>query len=70
MFNDLAGPFADGGAYIFAYGMDGETLALPYQPELIGRNRSGFDDRYGVKIIDWEIAAAKAGSGFGVGHVL
>ncbi|MDN7024565.1 sodium:calcium antiporter [Methanoculleus sp. FWC-SCC1] len=63
-FNDLSGSFADGGAYIFAYGTDGETLALPYQPEFIGTNRLGFADRYGVKIIDWEIAAAKAGSGF------
>ncbi len=63
-FNYLAGPFADGGAYIFAYGMDGKTLALPYQPELIGSNRIGFEDRYGVKIIDWEIAAAQAGGGF------
>ncbi len=63
-FNDFSGSFADGGAYIFAYGTDGETLALPYQPELVGTNRLGFADRYGVKILDWEIAVAKAGGGF------
>jgi signal transduction histidine kinase len=63
-FNDLSGSFADGGAYIFAYGTDGETLALPYQPELVGTNRLGFADRYGVKILDWEIGVAKARGGF------
>ncbi|HOI12558.1 MAG TPA: cache domain-containing protein [Methanoculleus sp.] len=63
-FNDLAGDFADGGAYIFAYTMDGTTLALPYQPEYIGENRFGLEDRYGVRVILLESAAAESGGGF------
>ncbi|MDV2481107.1 sodium:calcium antiporter [Methanoculleus sp. Wushi-C6] len=63
-FNDLSGDFADGGAYIFAYGTDGTTLALPYQPDLIGKNRLDFEDRYGVRVILLESAAAEAGGGF------
>jgi len=63
-FNDLKGVFADGSRYIFAYGNNGTTLALPFQPELIGSNRMNFTDSHGVKIIQWEISAAKRGGGF------
>ncbi|MCM2465072.1 cache domain-containing protein [Methanoculleus oceani] len=63
-FNDLSGDFADGGAYIFAYGTDGTTLALPYQSEFIGTKRLSLEDRYGVRVIMLEIAAAEAGGGF------
>jgi len=63
-FNDLSDDFADGGAYIFAYTMDGTTLALPYQPEFIGKNRFDFEDRYGVRVILLEITAAESGGGF------
>ncbi len=63
-FNDLSGDFADGGAYVFAYGMDGTTLALPYQPEFVGTNRFGLEDRYGVRVTLLESAAAEAGGGF------
>ena len=35
-FNDKNGKFVEGNRYIFAYDYDGRTLALPYQPELIG----------------------------------
>ncbi len=63
-FNDLSGGFADGGEYIFAYSMNGTTLALPHQPEYIGENRLDLEDRYGVRIILLESAAAEAGGGF------
>jgi signal transduction histidine kinase len=63
-FNDLFGEFADGGAYIFAYGTDGTTLALPYQREFVGTNRLGLEDRYGVRVTLLESAAAQAGGGF------
>ncbi|OPX72444.1 MAG: Cache domain protein [Methanoregulaceae archaeon PtaB.Bin152] len=63
-FNDLSGQWAPGGNYIFAYAMNGTTLALPHQPELIGTSRIGFLDHYGVAIIDWEIEVARAGGGF------
>ncbi|ADN37458.1 putative cache sensor protein [Methanolacinia petrolearia DSM 11571] len=63
-FNDLNGTFADGGKYIFAYDYEGNTLALPYQPEYIGINRLDLLDTYGVKILGWESSAAKSGGGF------
>ncbi|PKL70893.1 MAG: sodium:calcium antiporter [Methanomicrobiales archaeon HGW-Methanomicrobiales-1] len=63
-FNDRNGTFADGSRYIFAYANNGTTLALPFQPELIGSNRLNFSDTHGVKIIEWEISAAKRGGGF------
>ncbi len=63
-FNDLNQSFADGGSYIFAYGYDGTTLALPHQPEIIGSNRMNFTDGYGAPIIVQELRAAKRGGGF------
>ncbi|MCA1916526.1 cache domain-containing protein [Methanospirillum hungatei] len=63
-FNDLNQSFADGGSYIFAYGYDGTTLALPHQPELIGTNRMNFTDVYGVPVIYLEKRAAERGGGF------
>lgn len=63
-FNDRKGVFAEGSRYIFAYGYNGTTLALPFQPELIGKNRLDFADTYGVKIIREEISAAQRGGGF------
>ncbi|HWQ66639.1 MAG TPA: cache domain-containing protein [Methanospirillum sp.] len=63
-FNDLNGTFADGGKYIFAYEYDGTTLALPYQPEIIGTDRLNYTDAYGSEIIRLEIDTAKRGGGF------
>lgn len=63
-FNDRNGTFADGGRYIFAYGNNGTTLALPFQPELLGSNRWNFTDSHDVKIIQWEISASQRGGGF------
>ncbi|PWR74704.1 cache domain-containing protein [Methanospirillum lacunae] len=63
-FNDINGTYADGGDYIFAYGYDGTTLALPHQPELIGTNRSDYTDQFGCQIIRMEIDAAKRGGGY------
>lgn len=63
-FNNRPGVFADGSRYIFAYSYNGTTLALPFQPELLGTNRLNFSDTYGVKITAWEISTAKRGGGF------
>ena len=63
-FNTLNGTFADGGKYIFAYDYEGNTLALPHQPEYIGTNRLDLLDTYGVKILRWESSVAKRGGGF------
>jgi len=63
-FNDINGPYADGGDYIFAYAYNGSTLALPHQPELIGTDRSDYTDQFGCQIIRMEINAAKRGGGY------
>jgi len=63
-FNDRNGTFANGTRYIFAYGFNGTTLAMPFQPDAIGTNRTDFTDPYGVKITAWEIAVAKSGGEF------
>ncbi|NLV26617.1 MAG: sodium:calcium antiporter [Methanomicrobiales archaeon] len=63
-FNDLNQTFANGGEYIFAYDYNGTTLALPFQPVLIGTNRMEYTDLYGAHIIHQEIDAAKQGGGF------
>jgi len=63
-FNDRNGTFSDGSRYIFAYGYNGTTLALPFQPGLIGSNRLEYTDPYGVKILPWMISVSKRGGGF------
>ena len=63
-FNDLNGRYADNESYLFAYQYDGTTLALPYQPELIGSQRLEYRDHYGCPIIKMEVEAAKRGGGF------
>ena len=44
VFNDPEGNFTRDGRYIFAYDYEGQNLALPYQPELIGTNRIDAQD--------------------------
>ncbi|WP_181391384.1 cache domain-containing protein [Methanospirillum stamsii] len=63
-FNNLDQPYANGGEYIFAYDYNGTTLALPFQPELIGTTRMDYTDQYGAHIIYQEIDAVKQGGGF------
>jgi len=47
-FNDVSGSFIDGDYYIFAYDFNGTVLALPFQPELVGKDRSNEQDIYGA----------------------
>ena len=63
-FNDPKGNFTRDGRYIFAYDYDGRTLALPYQPELIGTSRIDVKDPNGVDFISQAIDAARMGNGF------
>jgi len=63
-FNDRNEEFMQGDRYIFAYDSEGNTLALPFQPELIGTNRIGLQDRNGVYIVQEFLDAARRGSGF------
>lgn len=63
-FNDRNGSFVRGELYVFAYDMNGTVLALPFQPEVIGTNRSGVVDLNGVTYIQDAIREARNGSGF------
>ena len=63
-FNDPKSDFSRDGRYIFAYDYDGRTLALPYQPELIGTSRIDVKDPNGVDFISQAIDAAGMGNGF------
>ena len=63
-FNDKNGKFVEGNRYIFAYDYDGRTLALPYQPELIGTSRTDARDPNGVDFNQQAIDTARRGNGF------
>ncbi len=63
-FNDPNGEFIDGELYIFAYDMNGTTLALPYQQSLVGTNRWYGEDIIGVRPLQRFIDKAKFGGGF------
>ncbi len=63
-FNDPTGNFTRDGRYIFAYDYEGLTLALPYQPELIGISRIDALDPNGVDFIQQAIDTVWMGNGF------
>ncbi|HWQ67249.1 MAG TPA: cache domain-containing protein [Methanospirillum sp.] len=63
-FNDINGTWSKDNTYLFSYGFDGMTLAMPYQPERVGTNRMDKTDKYGCLIARLEIDTAKAGGGF------
>jgi len=60
---DRNGEFVDGDRYVFAYDFNNTVLAHPIQPGLIGKDRSGELDLYGVAIGRDIMEAAKAGTG-------
>ncbi len=63
-FNDRNGSFIRNDLYVFAYDMNGTVLALPFQAEFVGTNRSGIADLNGVEYIQDAIREARNGSGF------
>lgn len=63
-FNNRSGSFVRGDLYVFAYDRNGTVLALPFQPEFVGTNRSGIVDSNGVAFIQEMLRAARNGSGF------
>ena len=63
-FNNPNGKFIDGELYIFAYDINGTVLALPHQPNLIGKNRWYLQDTTGIKYIQRTTAQAQLGGGF------
>ena len=69
VFNDPKGNFTRDGRYIFAYDYEGQNLALPYQPELIGTNRIDAQDPNGVYFIQQVIDVARMGNGFTLLHL-
>jgi len=63
-FNDRDGEFVTGNRYIFAYDFQGNTLALPFQPELLGTNRLDLRDPNDIPAVQAVLDAAKIESGF------
>ncbi len=63
-FNNLSGPYVSDSRYIFAYDMDGNALALPYQQGLIGKNRMNLTDINGLAIMPAMIDMAQEGGGY------
>ncbi len=53
-----------GNHYIFAGDFAGNVLALPIQPDLIGKNKIDLEDPNGVKTTQDFIALARNGGGF------
>ncbi len=62
-FNDVDGKFTQNDIYIFAYDFRGTTLALPYEPQLIGKNRMSDTDVYGNQMIAEFVDVAENGGG-------
>jgi polar amino acid transport system substrate-binding protein len=63
-FNNQNGQFIAGELYIFAYDLSGNTLALPFQSDIIGTNRWNLTDPNGVPFIQQIINTAQSGGGF------
>lgn len=63
-FNNQTGPFVEGQLYIFAYDTKGNTLALPFQPQLLGTNRWDATDANGTLFIQEIVKTAQSGGGF------
>ena len=69
-FNDRNGSFVRGNRYIYAFDYRGMTLALPFQPALVGTDLSGLRDPFGVNYTRVEILLAEHGGGFIFFHYL
>ncbi|MCK9307347.1 MAG: cache domain-containing protein [Methanoculleus sp.] len=63
-FNNQTGRFIEGELYIFAYDSNGTTLALPFQPEVLGKSRWNITDTNGTAYIQDAVATAQSGGGF------
>jgi polar amino acid transport system substrate-binding protein len=63
-FNNRSGEFVRENRYIFAYDFEGNILALPFEPKLIGTNRFDIRDPNGAYSVQAVSDVAKRGSGF------
>ncbi|MBN1167844.1 MAG: cache domain-containing protein [Methanospirillaceae archaeon] len=67
-FNDPKGPFVQGDVYIYALDYDGVALALPFQPEMVGKDFIPLLDASGKPYTKVEIALAEQGGGYILYH--
>lgn len=63
-FNNVSGPFTTDGTYIFAFDLNGTTLAMPFYQGQIGVNERNLTDINGVSIGEEKIRVAGNGGGF------
>ena len=63
-FGDPDGEFSSGEVYIYAYGFNGTLLAHPYQPDLVGTDRSDWTDARGFPFYMASAYTADNGGGF------
>lgn len=63
-FNNVSSPFATNGTYIFAFDMDGTTLAMPFQKTSLLKNERNLTDENGIAIGERKIQLVKEGGGF------
>ena len=63
-FNNPKGLFTNGSRYICAYDYNGTTLAMPYQPEMVGQDRKKFTEFNESSVVPWDSTVAENGGGF------
>lgn len=63
-FNNQSGSFTTNDSYIFAFDLNGTTLAHPFHPDKIGTNESTLIDVNGISIGGEKLMVAKEGGGF------
>lgn len=63
-FNDAKGPFVKGELYVFAFTMQGVTLAHPLNPKLVGKDLAELKDSDG-KLFMKEMMSTASGPGKG-----
>jgi polar amino acid transport system substrate-binding protein len=64
-FNDnKSALFIKNGLYVFAYDFNGTMIGMPYQLDLVGKNRIDYQDPNGVKFVRTAIGLVKNGGGF------
>lgn len=63
-FNDVNGEFVQGDRYIFAYDMNCTTLALPFEQEWIGKDRTNITDPNGMAYLQAIRRIAEYGGGY------
>jgi signal transduction histidine kinase len=64
VFNDQEGEFVKRDLYVFAYDFQGNALSLPFQPELVGKNRLEAKDSNAVAFTRDNLNLARTGSGW------